>query len=292
MTAPVDLVLELEGDVLEGPAWDDTTNSLVFVDITAGLVHRWEHANGRLTTLDVGQPVGAAIPRSCGGLVVALRDGIGVIDGSASSPLIVAPIEGEVRANLMNDAKCDSRGRLWAGTTHEAERAGAGNLYRIDANHSWRRMVDGVTISNGLGWSIDDKRMYYVDSATRRIDQFDFDVECGEVRNRQTFVSVDAADGVMPDGLTVDADGCVWVALWGGGAVRRYTPDGRLDCEVRLPVAQVTSCAFGGPHLDELFVTTAAIGVGRVSRAAQPGAGGLFRIEPGVSGRAAVPFSG
>jgi sugar lactone lactonase YvrE len=169
------------------------------------------------------------------------------------------------------------------------ERPGAGALYRLDPDLTVHTMLTGVTISNGLDWSLDGRRMYYVDSPTRRIDTFDFDMATGSIANRRTFVEVPADAGV-PDGLTVDAAGFVWLALWGGAALRRYAPDGTLERVVPLPVTHPTSCAFGGAALDELYVTSARRPLDAEEKARQPQAGGVFRLRPGVAGRPANLF--
>ena len=160
----------------------------------------------------------------------------------------------------------------------------AGTLYRLDSDTSVHAMVTEVSTSNGIDWSLDNRTAYYIDTPTGRVDQFDFDLDAGTVSNRRPFAEIAPDDG-SPDGLIVDAEGFVWVCLWRGSAVRRYAPDGRLDMVIAIPAAQTTKCAFGGPDLDELFITSAWIGLTDQERAAQPLAGGLFRCRPGVKGR-------
>jgi sugar lactone lactonase YvrE len=184
----------------------------------------------------------------------------------------------------MNDGACDRAGRFWAGTMALDERPGAGALYRLDRDGRVETMLRPVTISNGIDWTGDDRRMYFIDSPTQSVDLFDFDATTGAIANRRTFVRIPPDAGV-PDGLTVDAGEGVWVALWGGGAVHRYTPDGALDCVVRLPVTHPTSCAFGGDDLRDLYITTAAIALDARERERQAHAGGLFRCRPGFVGR-------
>ena len=152
-------------------------------------------------------------------------------------------------------------------------------------------MLTGLTVSNGLGWSPDRRTMYHIDSTTYRIDAFDYDVTSGAVSNRRPHVEIPRSWG-LPDGMTVDEEGFLWVAFWGGSAVRRLAPDGRVDATVRFPVTQVTSCAFGGPDLSELFVTTARSGLTDAALSGQPLAGGLFRVRPGVRGLPSHPFAG
>ena len=170
-----------------------------------------------------------------------------------------------------NDAGVDPAGRVWAGSMHIAEAEPLGELYRLDPGGRLNPVVKSVTVSNGLGWSPDGSRMYYADSPLRRVDVFDYDPATGEAFARRPFADLSAAEGV-PDGLTVDADGCVWVAMWGGSALRRFTPDGEPDAVLPVPVSQPTSCAFGGPGLADLYITSASVGLTR-SRAggAAPG---------------------
>jgi sugar lactone lactonase YvrE len=188
----------------------------------------------------------------------------------------------------MNDGACDARGRFWAGTMRVDGKGAEGALYRLGPDRSVARMLDGVGISNGIAWSSDETRMYYVDTPTRGVDVFDFDAEHGTVSNRRRVVEFDGADG-EPDGMILDEEDCLWVALWGGWAVRRYSPDGELLGVLDVAVGRVTKCAFGGPELDDLFVTTASP---ETPDSAQPHAGGVFRARVGVKGRPANLYAG
>ena len=185
---------------------------------------------------------------------------------------LLAHVEADVPDNRMNDGACDRAGRFFAGTMAEDESPGAGTAYRFDPDHGVTAVLHDVSISNGIGWSLDESRMYYVDSLTHSVDVFDYDTTSGAIGNRRVFAAV-GGEGVAPDGLAVDADGCVWVALWGGSALVRYGPDGRLRQTLEIPAANVTCCAFGGADLATLYITTAA----------GPGAGGgaLFPAGPG-----------
>jgi sugar lactone lactonase YvrE len=172
--------------------------------------------------------------------------------------------------------------------THDHRRSA---LYRVDSDHSVTTMLTGIGISNGLGWNLAATTMYYIDTPTMRIDVFDYDRETGDVGNRRPLIEVGENQG-FPDGMTVDAEDCLWVAFWGGGCVRRFGADGQLIRTVKLPAAQITSCAFGGPDLDRLFVTSATSGLSMQQRADQPLAGRLFEIDPGCRGLASTPFAG
>jgi sugar lactone lactonase YvrE len=266
----------------EGPCWDAAAGCLYWTDIPAHRVHRLA-SDGTHTAWQTGQPVGAVVPRAGGGLLLAASDGFLTLDTDTGLLTMIARVEPEVPENRLNDGACDRAGRYFGGTMAGDEAPGAGSVYRLDPDHQVTKLFSGVGISNGIGWSPDERLMYYIDSLTYRVDVFDFDPAAGALSNRRRFTSV-GEGGVMPDGLSVDAEGCVWVALWGGSAVRRFSPDGTLDLVLDVPAENVTSCAFGGPDLDILYITTAD-GPG--------GSGGaLFACEPAVTGLPANPFRG
>jgi len=270
----------------EGPTWDDRTGTLLWVDILASRVHAYSPATGTDTVIETPQHVGAAKPREGGGLVLNLRDGVGLLDPDGGFRWLVEwPVAG-VRGN---DAAVDAAGRLWAGTMAYDVRPGRGRLNRVEPDGSFVTVLDRVTISNGIGWSPDGSRMYFIDTPLRRVDVFDVDGDTGLVTARRTLAAVTRG---QPDGLTVDADGCVWVALWDGGAVHRYTPEGELDRVIDLPVSRVTACAFGGPDLADLYITTASEGLGEEVLATQPHAGALFVVPGAGAGLPTARFAG
>ena len=288
----VAVAANVHADLGEGPCWDDVTRTLVFVDISPGTIHRLDPATGALASRSVGQEVGAAIPREAGGLVVAARDGIGFLDDDPQAGLVmVAPIELDNPANRMNDAKCDPAGRLWAGTIAFDFARHAGSLYRMETGGRWQRVLSDVTISNGLGWSPAGTTMYFIDSGERAVDAFAYDIESGSVTNRRRLVAFGAGEG-LPDGLTVDADGHLWVAMFGSGVVRRFSPQGAPSGRIRLPVSQITSVAFGGDALDTLYVTSAAYQLSPARLAQEPLAGAVFSCRPGPVGLPSVRFGG
>jgi sugar lactone lactonase YvrE len=234
--------------------------------------------------------VGAAVARKDGrGLALALRDGFGFLDETSGQVQLVAAVEADVSSNRMNDGKCDPRGRFWAGTMGFNEGRGVGALYRMDPDLSVHQMVTDVSVSNGLDWTDDGRHMYYIDSATRGVDVFEFDMPSGTLGERRRLISLQPGEGV-PDGMTLDADGGLWVAVHSSGTVRCYTPDGVLERVVRVPVSMVTSCAFGGPDLSDLYITTMQYGMSAEAKQAQPLAGAVFHCRPGVSGRPAHRF--
>jgi sugar lactone lactonase YvrE len=235
--------------------------------------------------------VGAVVPRAGGGAVAALGQGFAHVDLDGGTITPFADLGLDDPSIRMNDAKCDRRGRLWAGTMSETLADGAGALYRLDTDGSIALVVPGVTVSNGLDWSQDDRTMYFVDTLRHGVDAFDFDADSGSLSNRRRLVDVPEREG-LADGLTVDADGCIWVALCFGGVVRRYTPDGRLDATVRLPVTMATSCAFGGVGYRTLYITTGTTTLAPDERRRQPLAGSVFHVEPGAEGFPPTPYGG
>jgi len=287
----LEVVLDLQMEVGEGPIWDRATSSLLFVESFKGMVYQYDPSSGRLVVRKVGQAIGAAIPRRNGELVLSGRDGLLALSERSPNVSTLVPIEKDRPGNRMNDAKCDSRGRLWSGTFSMTFEPKAGSIYRIDPDLQLHRMAGDVYISNGIAWNPAETLMYYVDTAKRGIDVFDYDVETGDVHNRRRFVDIDRTDG-LPDGVAMDAEGCLWVALYFGGAIRRYSPDGQWIGTIKLPLAAVTSCGFGGKDLKDLYITTGTHTQKKGQQFPQLHAGALFRCRPGVSGMPVYPFGG
>jgi sugar lactone lactonase YvrE len=269
-----DLEIALRGEPIlgEGPTWDVGTGSLIWIDILGSAVHRFDPGPGTDEMTPVPQHIGAAKPRTNGGLVLNLRDGVGLLEPDGELRWLVYWAREGMRGN---DAAIDPAGRLWAGTMRYDVAPGGGFVARVDPTGRATIVLPNVTVSNGIGWSPDERRMYYVDSPTHRIDVFDFDADTGEVRDRRLLTEVADTDGV-PDGLCVDTDGCVWVAVNGGGQVRRYTAGGELDRTIDVPARQVSACCFGGVGLADLYVTTGREGFTETDAAEQPLAGCLF----------------
>lgn len=273
----------------EGPVWDAERGLLAWVDIPARLVHLTDPGSRTTRSIEVPLDVGAVALRTSGGFVAALQDGFWVIDDGP--PRRIAEVPGTLEAGIrFNDGACDADGRFWAGTMAYDQRTGAASLYRLDVDGSVHRMLDGLTIGNGLAWDASGRVMYYIDTPTHRIDAFVFDPDSGSLSDRRTVVRIPAGSGA-PDGMTIDAEGGLWVALWGGAAVHRYV-DGNLDRVVDLPVTQPTSATFGGAGLDELFITSASVGLSPEQRRDQPLAGAVLRVRPGVRGVPASPYAG
>jgi sugar lactone lactonase YvrE len=267
----------------EGPVWSDRWGGLRWVDMLAGDILSLD-GDGTVLRRHVGGVAAALRPRRDGGAVIAVERGFTLEDADGTlAPM--APVWSDPGVR-MNEGGCDPDGRFWCGSMAYDQAPGRGALYRLDPDGAVRRILDGVTISNGLDWSPDGSLAYYDDTATHRVDVFDYDRVTG-LTARRPFVRL--PDDANPDGLTVDAEGGVWVALFGGGAVHRYTPAGALDVVVEVPTAQVTACTFGGPRLDELFVTTSREGMAADD---DPLAGALFRAEVGVPGLPVREFAG
>ncbi len=279
-----EVAVRAEAALGEGPTWDPATGRLLWIDILNSRVHTYDPATGRRTVRRTEQHVGAVKPRAGGGLVLNLRDGVGLLDPDGTFRWLHREV---VPGRRANDAAVAPDGTLWAGTMRYDEAPGGGTLSRIAGDGTVTTVLDDVTVSNGTGWSPDGRLMYYVDTPTRRIDVFDVAASDGRITGRRTLAVIEEGAG-FPDGLCVDAEGCVWVALWDGGAVRRYTPAGELDRVIVLPVPRVTACAFAGPGLTDLYITTARVGLD----APHPLAGSLLVVPDAGRGVAQPAFAG
>jgi sugar lactone lactonase YvrE len=284
-----EVALDIRAELGEGPIWDDRRQRLLFVDIMRGHVHEFDPVTGADRVVEFSWPVGAVALTENGDWILAAIDGFYRANPESGAVQLVTSVEADRPDNRMNDGYVDARGRFWAGTMSMRKERGQGTLYRLDQDGVAYPIVSGVSTSNGIDWSPDNRTAYYVDTPTGRIDVFDFFLSTGAIENRRPFVTIPPGAG-HPDGLIVDSEGFVWVCLWKGGAVRRYSPDGKLDRVIEMPVSLVTKCAFGGPDLDVLFITTAWIDLSEDQRAEQPLAGGLFRCRPGVKGKAINRF--
>jgi sugar lactone lactonase YvrE len=282
----VEVVVAAGARLGEGPVWDARINRLVWVDILASQVNLTDVQTGATDVIETPLHVGAVAIRASGGYVAALQNGFWVINGGNVEPLAILP---DARPNLrFNDGKCDPAGRFWAGTMAYDESPGAGALYRLDGNGLVTRILGGISVSNGLAWSADGRTMFFIDSPTHRIDALTVESATGEIADRRPVVHLDPESG-YPDGMTIDAEDGLWVALWRGSAVHRYL-DGVLDAVIDLPVSLPTSCAFGGDDLDELYITSASDTLTAGERAEQPLAGAVLRVRPGVRGRSPVHY--
>jgi sugar lactone lactonase YvrE len=289
-TLRASLLVDARASLGEAPLWDAARQALVWVDILAGTVHLTGADGTARASFDLGWPVGAAMPAAAGGWLLADVRGFTTLSETGhAAPLL--ELLADADDTRFNDGKCDPRGRAWAGTITSAMSPGSGTLYRLDAGPTATPVLQGLTVSNGLGWSPDARTLWFADSADAAIRGFDYDPDEGRLGIRRAAIELQGTPG-KADGLCVDDGGGVWVGIWGGGAVHRYAPDGRLDTIVEVPAAHVTSCAFGGPDGSTLFITTARAGRSAHALAGEPLAGGLFVVESGASGPPATPWRG
>lgn len=275
----------------EGPVWLPAEKKLAFVDILSPAIILSDPTRGAFQTFPMTELVSAVVPRRRGGYLAAMQSGLKAVDLETGAVTTIAAPEADKPGNRFNDGKCDRRGRFWAGTMAIDTTHGHGSLYRLDPDGRCTRMETGVTISNGLGWSPDDRRMYFTDSGTRTIYVYDYDIDTGAIANRRVFVKVPEKGGT-PDGLTVDAEGYVWSAHWDGWCVTRYDPDGRIERVITMPVPRPTSCAFGGPDLATLYITSARIRLSAAQLADAPLSGSVFAMPAPVRGLPETPFAG
>lgn len=274
----------------EGPVWVPEEQALYWVDILRPALQRWHPESGDYLYWKMPSEIGCFALREKGGAVLALKDGFAFLDfGNSMIDLIFNP-ESNQPYTRFNDGKCDRRGRFWAGTMDEDGKNFRGSLYRLNSFQEYHQIISGIGTSNGLGWSPDNRVMYYTDSKKRTIWVYDFDLESGAISNQHVFVTTPT--DYIPDGLTVDAEGYVWSAKWDGWKVVRYAPDGSVDLEINLPVQRPTSCVFGGSDLTDLYITSASTGLSRAELAEQPLAGCIFIVESGTKGLLEPRFAG
>ena len=274
----------------EGPVWVAAQNALYWTDIEARRIHRRLFEDGSLSAWQTPYRIGSLAPNKNGGFVAGTDQGLFFVDPARNLYNPIANPERDLPTNRFNDGKVDRAGRFWAGTMDSAEKAAQGALYRLDPNLELTRVDEGYSVTNGPAFSSDGRTMYHNDSGRQVTYAFDLD-SAGNASNRRVFASYGEGDG-YPDGMTVDAEGCLWIAFWDGWCLRRFSPDGELLGVLQVPVARPTSCAFGGPELDHLFITSARRDFDETDLVAQPQAGGLFVARPRVQGLPEKAFGG
>ncbi|MBU9720097.1 MULTISPECIES: SMP-30/gluconolactonase/LRE family protein [Bacillaceae] len=288
--AELQLVVDQKATLGEGPCWDADQGVLYWVDIMKKRIHIFSPSKGVNETIQLEEYVGAVVVKEGEGLLVALTDGIYELDKKTDDITPVALPIGEDSDTRFNDGKCDPMGRFWAGTMHFDGDEHKGNLYCLMNNQELKKRIGGVTISNGLAWDVDLNKMYFNDSPTRNVYQFDYNSESGEITNQKVAIKI-PKDAGIPDGMTIDNDGMLWVACWGGGHVLHCNPKtGEIVSKIEVPATNVTSCTFGGEKMDELYITTARLGISEEELKKEPNAGGLFRMKLNVKGAPSYKF--
>ncbi|MBT8288153.1 MAG: SMP-30/gluconolactonase/LRE family protein [Bacteroidia bacterium] len=268
----------------EGAFWNHRDQNLYWVDILDNKLHIYDPQTKRNRSLFTSSMVGTVVPATDSTAVIALVDGIYIINTINGKETRLSYVESDTKENRFNDGKCDPLGNLWVGSMHMPETSPNGNLYKVEANGTTSKMKDDITISNGIVWTSNNKTMYYIDTPTLQIKAFDFDPETATITNERVAVQVSREDG-FPDGMAIDENDNLWVGLWNGNAVAQYDPlSGALMRKVWVPAHNVTACAFGGENLDILYITTASVDMSVEEIKKFPLAGSIFKVNPGVSG--------
>jgi len=282
----------------EGVVWMPEEAAVYWVDIKGKAVHRHSPQTGAQTSWAMPEEIGCLVPRagggivprSGGGFVAGLQSGLALVNLNSGDITPLGGPEAEMPGNRINDGKADAQGRLWVGTMDNAESAPTGSLYRFDADGSEHCMDSGYVITNGPAFSPDGGTLYHTDTLKKTIYAFDLEAH-GEISNKRSHIVLPDGQG-WPDGMTVDAEGCLWLAHFGGWRISRFTPDGALERVIEMPVGQITNLAFGGADLDTLYITTAAKQLDATALAAQPLAGALFELAVDVKGLPAGRYAG
>ncbi len=279
-----ELVLDTKSELGEGAIWNYKTGELIWVNIKGEILNFYNPKTESNREMFTGQMIGTVVPAESGKVMVALQNGIYSYDPDSGAKKLIVDPEADKPDNRFNDGKCDPAGRFWVGTMSLVGAKNAGALYRLDADSTIHKMIDGVGISNGIVWSADKSKMYYIDTPTRKVMGYDYDNETGDISNPK--VAVEIPDGIgYPDGMTIDKKDNLWVALWGGSAVACFNPEnGELLRKIEVPAKNVTSCAFGGDDLGTLYITTARESTSDEDLERFPHAGGVFKVRPGVKG--------
>lgn len=285
----ISCIADVKAILGEGPSWDAEAQALTFVDIKGRRAFRWRQSEG-LEEFATPFRLGSLLPRASGGYIAGTDRGIAAVDLDRDRFELLFDPEEERESNRFNDAKVDRSGRLFAGTMDDEEKEASGAFYRVDRTMACTRVDDGFRVTNGPAFSPDGKVMYANDSALQVTYRYDLTPD-GTPLNRRELARFGEGEG-HPDGMTVDAEGCLWIAFWDGWCLRRLSPEGERLSELRVPVSRPTSCTFGGADLDRLFITSARTGLSESELSTQPSAGGLFMTVPGVRGIADQPFAG
>jgi sugar lactone lactonase YvrE len=286
------VVWDAKAELGEGPCWDERERRLYWVNIMGKTLNTYDPATGEKRAYDVGQLIGAAVPRQSGGWILAMEHGFYSFDPVTGELAFIGNPEGRKPDTRFNDGKCDAAGRFWAGTMSKTGVKEQGALYCLETDGSIRTVLENVSTSNGIAWSPDNRTMYYIDSPTKKVMAYDYDLSSGAVGNPRTVIEV-TDEGAVPDGMSCDAEGNLWVALWGGAKVRCWNPaTGELLRTVEVPALQSSSCTFGGKDGDELYITSARTGLSEEQLRVWPLSGGLFVVKAGVKGQPTYAYGG
>ncbi|MCM4153674.1 SMP-30/gluconolactonase/LRE family protein [Arenibacter sp. N53] len=286
-----EVVCERISQLGEGPLWNPSRKLICWVDILNGHIHEWSPVSESLNTLQVGQMIGAMAVCQDGNYIAAMKDGFGFVNHKTGKVDMIANPEVHLPKNRFNDGKCDPAGRFWAGTMPISEDEDSGSLYLLGTDNKVEKKESKISISNGLAWSLDHKVLYYIDTPTLKVVGYDFDIKNGNISNKRTIINVPKEEG-FPDGMTIDREGMLWIAHWGGWQVTHWNPmTGKKLSAIKLPVSNVTSCAFGGESMEDLYITSARKGLSKEELEKQPLAGSLFVIrQSGYTGIEAYKF--
>lgn len=285
----VDLALRINAEVGEGPLWDSDAQELIFIDVTQGEIHRFSPVKKRVYSLNIGIHIGAVGLMDDKRYIAAVRDGFATINNSTGEISYVERVLDDEGIRF-NDGKCDPFGNFIAGTMRYEPAMGTAQLYSLDSSGHVKSLLSGVGLSNGLCWDANGEKLFYIDTSTRQVALFHYDQELGIVGERKVIYEFAQGSG-SPDGMTIDLDGNLWVALWGGSRVAKISPKGKLISELPLPVSQPTSVIFGGRNFERLFITSARYKLSEETLNNEPLAGSLFVADVGVSGREEAKFS-
>ena len=292
MAYQAELIVDAKAELGEGPIWDPRSKVLLWVNILGKQLRMYDPVSDADRVIELDQMPGTVVLRAKGGLMLALEGGFASFDPDTNAIEFITDPESDKPGNRFNDGKCDPAGRFWAGTMPYDAEAASGALYCLDTDGTSKKMISDVYCSNGIAWTADRKTMYYIDSVTRNVDAFDYDLATGDIANRRTVISVPESDG-MPDGMAIDTEDKLWVAQWGGWRVARWDPlTGQMIDMIQVPASQVTACWFGGRDLDELYITCARTHLSDEALAKEPLAGGLFKARVGVKGLPTDVYAG
>ena len=290
-TKQAELVLDTQSTLGEGSIWNYKTGELMWVDIKKEILNVYNPATGYNKEMFTGQMIGTVVPTESGNALVALQNGIYHFNMETGAKKLLVDPEANLPDNRFNDGKCDPSGRFWAGTISTKGDREVAALYRFDPDTTIHKMVDKVSISNGIVWSADKTKMYYIDTPTQKVMAYDYDDATGEISNPEVAVNVPSELG-SPDGMTIDENDNLWVALWGGSAVGCWNPEtGELIDKIEVPAKNITSCAFGDEDMGTLYITSAREATSKEELEKWPHAGGVFKYRPGVKGVQAFFFN-